>query len=362
MGRNAPREMHRQIRELHTPRRMLLLRRPGWGRVALGALARVLWFLFGVPCAWSLPRGAEREGASWGTAGDEDDARLHHDDCDASSPHVSRVDALRRAFALAGAADVPHVAGAFDEHLANVSRMLASWDLPEHVALAGYGHTLYGSELFPYAMGSFSVAARARARAAFGRDAEALMFLYGTCSQKRWYRSVLDARFDDDASRDSELELTIPEQVNAYTGERARLSNARFAFLCAMHAADIASTLPSPELRDERRGERLGGKRGGSWRQTSDEQHETRSRFRHSGSSFTAGVFCSRLLRVAAAAVQSDAEATRRFPTLERALLDAAKRRATEIGSDARAEKAEVERLRRCTFDAWLVARATGVA
>ena len=69
--------------------------------------------------------------------------------------------------------------------------MLASWDLPEHVALAGYGHTLYGSELFPYAMGSFSVAARARARAAFGRDAEALMFLYGTCSQKRWYRSVL---------------------------------------------------------------------------------------------------------------------------------------------------------------------------
>ena len=288
--------MHRLSPRRATAAAPELLRRPGWGRVALGALARVLWFLFGVPCAWSLPRGAEREGASWGTAGDEDDARLHHDDCDASSPHVSRVDALRRAFALAGAADVPHVAGAFDEHLANVSRMLASWDLPEHVALAGYGHTLYGSELFPYAMGSFSVAARARARA-FGRDAEALMFLYGTCSQKRWYRSVLDARFDDDASRDSELELTIPEQVNAYTGERARLSNARFAFLCAMHAADIASTLPSPELRDERRNERLGGNRGGSWRKTSDEQHETRSRFRHSGSSFTAGVFCSRLLR-----------------------------------------------------------------
>ena len=334
---------------------MLLLRRPGWGRVALGALARVLWFLFGVPCAWSLPRGAEREGASWGTAGDEDDARLHHDDCDASSPHVSRVDALRRAFALAGAADVPHVAGAFDEHLANVSRVLASWDLPEHVALAGYGHTLYGSELFPYAMGSFSVAARARARAAFGRDAETLMFLYGTCSQKRWYRSVLDARFDDDASRDAELELTIPEQVNAYTGERARLSNARFAFLCAMHAADIASTLPFPERRDERH-----VSRGGSWRKTSDE-HVSRSRFRE-GSSFTAGVFCSRLLRVAAAAVRSDAEARRRFPTLERALLVAAGRRAAEIGSDARAEKAEVERLRRCTFDAWLVARATGVA
>ena len=325
----------------------------------LGALARVLWYLFGVPCAWSLPRGAEREGARWGTSGDEeeDEARRLDDDGDGSSPrasHASRVDTLRRAFALAGAADVRHVAGAFDEHLADVSRVLASWDVPEHVALAGYGHTLYGSELFPYAMGSFSVAARARARAAFGRDAETLMFLYGTCSQKRWYRSVLDARFDDDASRDAELELTIPEQVNAYTGERARLSNARFAFLCAMHAADIASTLPSQEHRDERH-----VSRGGSWRKTSDEHQ--RSRFRE-GSSFTAGVFCSRLLRVAAAAVRSDAEARRRFPTLERALLVAAGRRAAEIGADARAEKAEVERLRRCTFDAWLVARATGIA
>ena len=325
----------------------------------LGALARVLWYLFGVPCAWSLPRGAEREGARWGTSGDEeeDEARRLDDDGDGSSPrasHASRVDTLRRAFALAGAADVRHVAGAFDEHLADVSRVLASWDVPEHVALAGYGHTLYGSELFPYATGSFSRAARAEVRAAVGRDAEELMFLYGTCSQKRWYRSVLDARFDDDASRDAELELTIPEQVNAYTGERARLSNARFAFLCAMHAADIASTLPSQEHRDERH-----VSRGGSWRKTSDEHQ--RSRFRE-GSSFTAGVFCSRLLRVAAAAVRSDAEARRRFPTLERALLVAAGRRAADIGSDARAEKAEVDRLRRCTFDAWLVARATGVA
>ena len=80
-------------------------------------------------------------------------------------------------------------------------------------------------------------------------------------------------------------------------------------------------------------------------------------RVRHSPPAFFVRGCC-----VAAAAVQSDAEARRRFPTLERALLVAAKRRATEIGSDARAEKAEVERLRRCTFDAWLVARATGIA
>ena len=109
-----------------------------------------------------------------------------------------------------------------------------------------------------------------------------------------------------------------------------------------MHAADVASTLPSCIRREE---------------------SSSRGIFREkSASDFAARVFVSRLLRVAAAAVQSDAEARRRFPTLERALLVAAKRRATEIGSDARAEKAEVERLRRCTFDAWLVARATGVA
>ena len=336
----------------------MLLRRPGWARVALGALARVLWYLFGVPCAWSLPRGAEREGARWGTSGDEeeDEARRLDDDGDGSSPrasHASRVDTLRRAFALAGAADVRHVAGAFDEHLADVSRVLASWDVPEHVALAGYGHTLYGSELFPYATGSFSRAARARVRAAVGRDAEELMFLYGTCSQKRWYRSVLDVILPDDVVHESRASATfsVPEQVNAYTGESTRLTKTRFAFLCAMHAADIASTLPSRG----KTGKRLGGTASVS-RETFNEKKKKKAR------KSAAEVFCLRLLRVAAAAARSDPDATSRFPNLERALLFAAGEWATETGCDVCIEKAELEGLRRCVSDAWLVARATGVA
>ena len=338
----------------------MLLRRPGWARVALGALARVLWYLFGVPCAWSLPRGAEREGARWGTSGDEeeDEARRLDDDGDGSSPrasHASRVDTLRRAFALAGAADVRHVAGAFDEHLADVSRVLASWDVPEHVALAGYGHTLYGSELFPYATGSFSRAARARVRAAVGRDAEELMFLYGTCSQKRWYRSVLDVVLPDDVGvvRESRASaaFAVPEQVNAYTGESTRLTKTRFAFLCAMHAADIASTLPSLKKK------RLGGTAKTLSRETFHEKKKKKARAK------TAEVFCLRLLRVAAAAARSDPnDATSRFPNLERALLFAAGEWATETGCDVCIEKAELEGLRRCVSDAWLVARATGVA
>ena len=57
------------------------LHRPGWFRVLLGAIARLLWMLFGVPCGWSLPR-ADRDAARWGAhfdvdgdADDDDDAR-----------------------------------------------------------------------------------------------------------------------------------------------------------------------------------------------------------------------------------------------------------------------------------------------
>ena len=315
--------------------------------MALGAVARVIWYLFGVPCAWSLPRGAEREGARWGTSGDGEDALRHDDDRDASSPHASRVDALRRAFALAGAADVSHVAGAFDEHLADVSRVLKAWGLPEHVALAGYAHTLYGSELFPVAMGSFSNAARRAARRVIGRDAEHLVFLYGTCSQRQWYRSVLDSALDDVVDETSDAEWRVPEQVNAYTGQRARLSKTRFAFLCAVHAADVASTLPSCIRREE---------------------SSSRGIFREkSASDFAARVFVSRLLRVAAAAIRdADIDARRRFPGLERALLRAANDAGpfSETGNSTKwrsLERAEVTRLRRCAFDAWLVARATGL-
>ena len=265
------------------------------------------------------------------------------------------MDTLRRAFALAGAADVRHVAGAFDEHLADVSRVLASWDVPEHVALAGYGHTLYGSELFPYATGSFSRAARARVRAAVGRDAEELMFLYGTCSQKRWYRSVLDVVLPADVGvvRESRASaaFAVPEQVNAYTGESTRLTKTRFAFLCAMHAADIASTLPSLKKK------RLGGTAETLSRETFHEKKKKKARAK------TAEVFCLRLLRVAAAAARSDPnDATSRFPGLERALLFAAGEWATDTGCDVCVEKAELEGLRRCVSDAWLVARATGGA
>jgi hypothetical protein len=76
----------------------------------------------------------------------------------------------------------------------------------------------------------------------------------------------------------------------------------------------------------------------------------------------SAEVFCLRLLRVAAAAARSDPDATKRFPDLERALLFAAGDWATDTGSDVCVEKETLEGLRRCASDAWLVARATGVA
>ena len=76
----------------------------------------------------------------------------------------------------------------------------------------------------------------------------------------------------------------------------------------------------------------------------------------------SAEVFCTRLLRVAAAATRSDPDATKRFPNLETALLFAAGDWANDTGSDVCIEETTREGLRRCVSDAWLVARATGLA
>jgi hypothetical protein len=116
-----------------------------------------------------------------------------------------------------------------------------------------------------------------------------------------------------------------------------------------MHAADIISTLP--EGRGKRRGET-----------TSVCKSEKKKKQKKKKAQVSAEVFCLRLLRVAAAATRSDPDATKRFPNLERALLFAVSNWATDTGSDVCIEKTTLEGLRRCASDAWLVARATGLA
>lgn len=214
------------------------LHRPGWFRVLLGAIARLLWMLFGVPCGWSLPR-ADRDAARWGAHFDVDGDADDDDDAREADARESRLAAALRA---AETDRVRHVVGAFDAHLAAVRDILRDWRASPSVTLAGYAHTVYASELFPVPLAPFS--RRRDVRALIGPRAERLVFLYATASQNAWYRRAASrsaARPNARKSRDA---------INAYTGERVALGPRDAAALSALHAADILSVLaPTTEVK-----------------------------------------------------------------------------------------------------------------
>ena len=192
--------------------------------------------LFGVPCGWSLPR-ADRDAARWGdhfdVDGDDDD-----DDAREADARESRLAAALRA---AETHRVRHVVGAFDAHLAAVRDILRDWRAPPSVALAGYAHTVYASELFPVPLAPFS--RRRDVRALVGARAERLIFLYATASQHAWYRRAAARSTTRPNSRSRSV--SPPVAVNAYTGERVALGPRDASALSALHAADILSVLPT---------------------------------------------------------------------------------------------------------------------
>ena len=212
------------------------LRRPGWFRVLLGAVARLLWMLFGVPCGWSLPR-ADRDAARWGAHFDVDGDDDDDDDAREADARASRLAAALRA---AETHRVRHVVGAFDAHLAAVRDILRDWRAPPSVALAGYAHTVYASELFPVPLAPFS--RRRDVRALVGARAERLIFLYATASQHAWYRRAAARSTTRPNSPSRSRSRAVA--VNAYTGERVALGPRDASALSALHAADILSVLP----------------------------------------------------------------------------------------------------------------------
>jgi|TARA_B110000003_G_scaffold25680_1_gene24394 hypothetical protein len=196
---------------------------PSWRAVSRAVAARAMWYALDAPCAWSL--GAEdARAARW----DEDEATtsrmVDEDDLDDDGALLR----LREARATT----LTHVRGSFDAHLVDVRDWLARFGAPRSVARAGLGHAAYGSELFPCAVASFG-AHRSMFRAVCGRASERLMFLYATCSQRKFYRWALTraGAFDRETAA-----------VNFYTGETTRaLSGFEIASLALIHAADILS-------------------------------------------------------------------------------------------------------------------------
>ena len=330
-----------------------MLRRPSTLRVGLGAVARVLWYLFRVPCGWAL-HPLTRDHARWryeDVVGDEEE-----DGDDDEKTMQTKLEALRSSLASAGASNVKHVVGTFDEHLLTVSNILKQWCTPNHVQIAGYGHTVYGSELFPVQIATFTN--RGYIKSMVGKRSETLMFIYATTSQKRWYRSVLELMLDPEAS---EYETSRTEDdgischqfnhslaaVNFYNPQKLNRTFGieQQTFLSILHAADIVSTLKDPDLvRNENRN--VSGKNKKS-------------------KQFTSYVFVITLLRHALRLCRGnsarDNELETKYPSLERSLLWTISDLATKIGVDVLSEKAIVIGLRETKNDVVLVLKCTGV-
>lgn len=214
--------------------------------VILGALARVGWYAFGVPCAWCL-RADERAACAWNDEGMDED---YETSLLFSSAKANANASMREILDDGRAERVRHINGkTFDAHLEEVAALLRAWGAPEAVNVAGLGHTVYASEAFPVRLKRF--VDRKSTRAAVGTWTERLMFAYATTSQRKWYRAMVSEEFDGGRGETT----TTPKfvAVNFYTGERREMSDLEGAMLTLMHAADVYSVLKRDVETDEMR-------------------------------------------------------------------------------------------------------------
>ncbi|MER7839677.1 DUF6817 domain-containing protein [Streptomyces sp. NPDC096040] len=130
-----------------------------------------------------------------------------------------------------GAAEIAHPGGTLLAHLQRVEEQLAVWGARPVLRLAGLCHAFYGTDGFPTAL--LPLSRRAELAAVIGAEAEALVYLYGSCDRKATYPALTDA---DAAVHDR------------FTG-RARFPGPRlcqdFAELTAANELDLAGLDPS---------------------------------------------------------------------------------------------------------------------
>lgn len=196
---------------------------------ALGVVARAMWYALGAPGGWCLPRG-DRARASWG--GGANGLGLGTMRACGLFERVS-VDAEATLGALLrarGSKAMAHVNGcALDAHLRRVEEELGMFGAPAIARLAGAAHSAYGSELYPGTL--VRLRDRRVLREVLGDVGEMLVFVYGTASQRAWYRATLG-------------ETRPFVAVNFYTGERVEIqSGALVGIVTLMHAADIIAVL-----------------------------------------------------------------------------------------------------------------------
>jgi hypothetical protein len=84
-----------------------------------------------------------------------------------------------------GAEELPHAGGSLYDHLRRVRATLATWGAGPIVQVAALCHAAYGTDGFPHPL--VDVANRDTLRALIGTEAEALVYLYGSCDRSVTY-------------------------------------------------------------------------------------------------------------------------------------------------------------------------------
>ena len=89
-----------------------------------------------------------------------------------------------------GAADIAHPGGTLVTHLQRVQGQLAKWGARPARQVAGLCHAFYGTDGFPTAL--LSTESRTELAEVIGAEAEAIVYLYGSCDRKATYPALAD--------------------------------------------------------------------------------------------------------------------------------------------------------------------------
>jgi hypothetical protein len=91
-----------------------------------------------------------------------------------------------------GANDVRHSGRTLFDHLKGTYELLASWDAPEDVQLAGLFHSVYGTRVFKYQCLRPTNANRALIRNLIGERAERLAYIFCISDRPNFQADGLD--------------------------------------------------------------------------------------------------------------------------------------------------------------------------
>ena len=106
------------------------------------------------------------------------------------------VDGVQPASALLkanGAETIAHPGGTLFAHLHRTADLLAAWNAPETLVLAGLCHAMYGTDGFNRSL--LDLSERARLASAIGPAAEGIVYFYASCDREFTYAELAAGRF-----------------------------------------------------------------------------------------------------------------------------------------------------------------------